>query len=265
MKCAVCRVTVFEGLLTAVQYGAENVLKTPQRAQQGLGSTLHALCDRMEKTQLLGRMKRRATILAAVCSGLIGDEQRFNEMSSAAARLAHTVSQAVSRGTTANVSRIGSVIDSTCASVCSRRHGRISMWAAMIEALLGLEPIEQGLLNPAARNALRDETINPLLYFAAAKSDETAVRLLVALGRAQPDSVQQHTGDASLSAVLGRPLARLMSKPTIEHQINFLRMVHPTLFDKGSSDLDVFLQVAAARLDFHIDGSVNDTAIHIAS
>ena len=68
-------------------------------------------------------------------------------------------------------------------------------------------------------------------YFSAAKNDVQAVRLLVALSGADANATQEHgTGPRSLANALARPLARLMSKPTIEHQLRFLRLVNPRLF-----------------------------------
>jgi hypothetical protein len=135
----------------------------------------------------------------------------------------------------------------------------------MVEVVLGREPVESGLLNTEARNALAEATVQPLLYFAAAKGDLQAVHLLVAIGRASSSAIQQHGGDSSLEVVLGRPLARLMSKPTIRQQLQFLRMVYPALFNAGTPDIEVFLSVAKSRFAVRIDGSVNDTALHVAA
>ena len=60
--------------------------------------------------------------------------------------------------------------------------------------------------------------------------NEKAIRLLIALSGASPFSLQTHP--LSLRA-LGRPLAKLMSKPSIQQQLQLLRAIMPRVFESG--------------------------------
>jgi hypothetical protein len=208
-------------------------------------------------------MSRRAVKLSDACNRLLSDKRWANQLLTHAAELAvaaKTVTSTFTASTPAaagqhgraatRVTRIpaaGPAVDEVCAKSCSdvikKTDSRVAespvpLWAGLMEAILGREPVEAGLLNPSARHAPSDDLAHPLLYFAAAKNDVQAVRLLVALGAANPTATQSHDmGPQGLAARLARPLARLMSKPTIDHQLRFLRLVDPGLFAHGAYHL----------------------------
>jgi hypothetical protein len=81
-----------------------------------------------------------------------------------------------------------------------------------------------------ATQAFPDDLAPALLFFAVVKGDVQAIRLLIALSGASPFSLQTHP--LSLRA-LGRPLAKLMSKPSIQQQLQLLRAIMPRVFESG--------------------------------
>jgi hypothetical protein len=58
-------------------------------------------------------------------------------------------------------------------------------WAALLEVILGREPLGSALLANSSW-VFPDTLADPLLFFAAAKSDVQAVRLVMALSSASP-------------------------------------------------------------------------------
>eukprot|EP01052_Picozoa_sp_SAG31_P041252 SAG31_NODE_6203_length_2125_cov_1.220138_1_plen_566_part_10 len=54
-----------------------------------------------------------------------------------------------------------------------------------------------------------------------------------------------------------------MSKPTIQQQLNLVGYLQPPA--APPADFDGFLRLAAARLDFRIENSITDSAVHVAA
>ena len=265
VRCAVCRVVALEAFGTAVKLGLSGDVTSQARAEAQLGPTLRRLCPRLMDLRLLGVMGRRAQALSSVCDELLAEKNRLRLLLSLAAEHAHA---AAATPTTARpLPAAAPSVDTVCAEACAGRRCTEPLpgWAAIVEAVLGLEPLGSMLLEPESPRAFPDELAATLLFFSAAKSDLQAVRLVSALSGASATAPQAHGDGQSLPWGLAHALAGLMSMPSIQQQLRLLRILQPELMDRGLSDMEAFLQVSSARLNMRIDSAVNDTALHVTA
>jgi hypothetical protein len=107
--------------------------------------------------------------------------------------------------------------------------------------------------------AFPEELAPALLYFATAKNDVQAVRLLSALSGAPSNAIISHGGGGGggagrerindgqsaplLPHQLGEALARLMSPPAIRQQLRLLRAIQPEAFARAPHEIGAFVQV----------------------
>ena len=142
----------------------------------------------------------------------------------------------------------------------------------MLEAILGREPINAGLFGPGpgtgtgtAAGGFPVALVEPLLYFAAAKSDVQAVRVMAAVSGASGTAVVRHGAGETLPAGLAAALAKLMTPPSIRQQLRLVGMISGGA-NAAAADKAAFLEAARARFATRIDGdAVNDTAVHVAA
>ena len=105
--------------------------------------------------------------------------------------------------------------------------------------------------------------LHQLLYFAAAKSDTQATRLLLLLTRTLPTVLQQHCPRSTKP--LRKHLAQLLTPPSAKQQLELLRRLNPSLFHSNVAGIETFLEGSKARFEFRVSDSINDTAMHVSS
>eukprot|EP00927_Polykrikos_kofoidii_P048767 TRINITY_DN42980_c0_g1_i1.p1 TRINITY_DN42980_c0_g1~~TRINITY_DN42980_c0_g1_i1.p1 ORF type:complete len:982 (-),score=131.52 TRINITY_DN42980_c0_g1_i1:136-3081(-) len=289
IRCAICRILGLEAFAIAVKLGIDATntswtssggpaLQSIGHAAAMLNTTLHNICSRLKRQLLLGVMKRRGIALFSACAEFMGEMGRQKLLLKLAAEvaMAATVTASVSKENGRVAKRLapaGPLVDQLCGGVCLLLNDRgqcgtaLPGWAAMLEVILGREPLHTNLLNTTASDAaFTTDVSSALLFFASAKSDAQAVRVVVALSHASPIAIQSHGDGDMLRRGLGVALARLMSPPSIQHQLKLLRRIDPDSFGKDMSDKEVFLRRISARFTVRIDDSaVKDTALHIVA
>eukprot|EP01043_Picozoa_sp_COSAG02_P003665 COSAG02_NODE_91_length_37690_cov_91.664840_9_plen_943_part_00 len=277
IDCFVCRVAAMEGFAAAVQLGLESgdQLQSEGDAEMRLGTTLRRLCTRIRGLQVLGIMDRRMRALRGRCKELWAQPSRLSRLSALSGALAVSAA-GMSLASTRDgppVQGVGPSVDELCAEVCPAEQpcgSGLDGWAAVLEVVLGREPLGAALLANSSR-AFPDMMANSLLFFAAAKSDVHVLRVMMAISPASPSTLQCHGAHAACLQGLGAPLAALMTAPSIKQQLQLLKAIMPHVFQQptGATDIEAFLRITRARLTVRIDdeggGAVNDTALHVAA
>lgn len=275
VDCFVCRVAAMDAFASAIRLGlgSGGQLQSEEDAETRLGTTLRRLCARVRGLQLLGTMDRRIRALRGRCKELWAQPTPLSRLAALSGRLAVSAAGAVTRSP---IQGVGPLVDELCAKACPADQpcgsgSGLNGWAAVLELVLGREPIGAGLLANSSR-AFPDAMANSLLFFAAAKSDVQALRVMMAISPASPTALQCHGSHSTCLQGLGAPLAGLMTPPSIKQQLQLLKAIMPHFFQQqlaGPTDIETFLRITRARLTVRIDndggGEVNDTALHIAA
>ena len=258
-RCAVCRLMALEahtmGVLAGLQGGAV-----------GAQSVYRTLCARVDGRRQFGTLARRRVALLRTCDGLL--PELAGNLTAAAAGLSGA---AAARRLGSTSAPAASPAERACAALCPV--GPVRRWPALVEVALGHEPLSKATLSKATLSkatlaadeargggaASLPDLAPSLLYFAAAKSDATAVQLLVALSGAasMPPSYEPHA--------LRLALVRLMSPPSARQQLGVVRSLAPSILrEHGGSDAEAIAAASAARFDMRLDGTA-DTALHAAA
>lgn len=281
VQCGVCRIAGLEAATVAVQLGlslvsartssAGPVFENASDVAVRLAPTLSSLCQRIKRFRLLGVMRRRRTVLMRVCQALLATPDwrvHLSSLSSQLAMAAATTAVSGFRGT--QIPPAHHMMAALCENVCptgqQNHQASLARWPALLEAVLGREPIDAALYS--------DDSIIPstlassLLFFAAAKSDAQATRLLVALSGASASIVSQR-GDG-MAEKLAEGLVRLMSPPSIRQQLRLLQLIRPQALAPGVPEKEAYLKTIKARFKIRIDNDavsndINDTALHVAA
>jgi hypothetical protein len=278
-SCAVCRLGALEVFSAAVQLGmsSPSAIDSAAAAAAIITPTAAATCARLGRLGLLGAMKRRAKALGAVCDAVFAAPGRRNILAVLAGELAAAAASAgddaavSGRTPRARIPGADADVANVCADVCPIATSlpalpALPRWPAVLETVLGREPLGAELFRVGG--GLVAELASPLLYFAAAKSDVQALRVLAAVSGASPHANQQHGAGATIPWLLGAGLARLMTPPSARQQLGLLKVIQPAaLSAAASSPIEGFRSVASARLTVRIDGGAvdNDTALHVAA
>ena len=288
--CAVCRLGALEVFSAAVQLGisspsAIDSADPAAAAAAAITSTAVATCPRLGRLGLLGAMQRRVKALGAVCDAVFAAPGRRKTLTVLAGELAAAAAAAAAAATNtaydsgvsgrtprARIPGVDADVANVCADVCPIATAptgpslpALPRWPAVLETVLGREPLGAELFR--VDGGLGAELASPLLYFAAAKSDVQALRVLAAVSGASPHANQQHGAGAPIPWGLGAGLARLMTPPSARQQLGLLGVIQPAALSAASSPIEGFRSVASARLTVRIDGGAvgNDTALHVAA
>ena len=234
--CAVCRIATLEALGSAV-FG-------PVHEEE----TAFSLCERCEAQGLLGVLGRRREVMRRLCNEALGGERIANVTRMAAALAREAASGKVTR------KRRWLQLWSTSTCGCSLP---VPHWPALLEVLLGHEPLNARLKAPPEAGSLYGQP-DSLLYFAVAKADTSAVRLIAALSGASPNGRYE-------PQPLQHALARLLSPPSSKQQLELLRRLSPLSPQlPARSKFEAFLAGSSARFDMRaVEGE--DTPLHVAA
>ena len=240
-ECATCRIAGFDVFEAAIRLGlAASTAQRPDdpawsaaEATNRLAANIEASCRSLKADQVFGIVAHRATTLEGACDRAMASKGVRHRLGEHAGHLAASLANRKNE-----ILPTEQWIDDVCAVPC-RHFGSSSVsldnWPALLETVLGREPLGAGVLGTAASTGKKfpDELATPLLYFAAAKSDRVAVKVISALSGAEISATVTHGGykdNLDLPTRLGKALAGLMSPPSIRQQLELLRFIG------GSSD-----------------------------
>ena len=173
VRCAVCRIAALERLGSAVALGLDpnSTITSTEDAEARLGATLRRLCPRVRALQLLGVMDRRMRALRAVCKELMAEPPRLARLATLSGELAMAVAKRNAGAAPAGSQQVpairasGPMVDEVCAGAgCSDSCGSsIAGWPAMLEVILGREPLSSALLTNVRIHRCRSPLPSPLL------------------------------------------------------------------------------------------------------
>eukprot|EP01079_Euglenida_sp_SAG-EU17-18_P002656 gene2656-3334_t len=256
VHCAVCRLASLEAYAMAARlalhpapWQAAPCTQSPcqppprpkcmatEQAATMLRLPLAQLCPRLQQLGLLGTMARRAQPLRSVCMEL-AQSSWSKQVLVAASQFAANMSSAVCQSKPLPRPLGNSACDDLCSGSCPTGTSvseSMLGWAAVTESVLGAEPLQLVKLIsefPAGQEVGSPWHLgDPIAWFATAKSDPQALRLVLALSGASPEAVVQHGGHgAALPHGLGMRLAQLLTRPSITQQVRMLYRMEPAMF-----------------------------------
>ena len=248
--CAVCMLLATEVISSTISMAVVG-----RCSRERITATISQACERVNRQLMLGVTASRQRWLLEECRLLL-TPSRKSQLASVAAQIEAAV---VNHNSSAL--RVNHQLDVCANNVCPQRDSRpLAGWAGIFETFMGTEPLSTKLV---VEEVVPRSMLNQLLYFATAKGDMQAVRLILLLTNASPSAIQHHT--AHSMKPLRRYLAKLLSPPSAKQQMRLLRSLNPALFQPNRPDIEAFLEGSSARFSFRTSDAVNDTSLHVAA